>query len=299
MGEVKLLDYEFKILSGYNNPLENEKWFELLNIKKVHEEGFKGEGIKIAILDTGVDESNVCFQNKQMSFANFTPEFGTDYNTAKDYNGHGSNVASIITTITPNAELLICKCLTRDGGGSMESIIAALDCAINNNVNIINMSLGATMSDDRLYNLVLKAIEKDISIVCAAGNNGDGNGDTYEHCFPGCYTELIQVGACSVDDERNIARFSNANLNIDCMGYGVDIVGAYLNGQFAKMSGTSQASPTVAGFLALLKQKYEYEFKRKLSESELYGCLIKNTITNPNLPRSSQGFGFIKYIDTK
>lgn len=294
MENIKLFNHDVKILSSYTDTLENENWFKLLNIKQLHEQGFKGERLKIAVIDTGCQITHPIFNGKSISGSNFTPEMIHDI-PYWDANGHGTFCASIISTICPNAEILICKVLDSSGNGSYDSIIAGLNFAIDQNVDVISMSLGGKQHQDGLYEAVVRAINKNILIVSAAGNDSHNDIDVMEYSYPGSYNEVTQVGACDYD--LNIASFSNNNNNMDVISYGVDIVGAGLNSNYVKLSGTSMATPMVAGLSLLLKQKYEKEFQRKISESELYGSLIKNTETIDGIPRWGQGFGRAIYLN--
>ena len=135
------------------------------------------------------------------------------------------------------------------------------------------------------------AIDKDILCCISCGNDGDGIVDTNEISYPAYFNNSISVGAISIDSK--ITKFSNSNDNIDCVAPGYNITGAYLGNKFATCSGTSQASPHVAGFLALLKQKFKVERKRNPSEMELYAMLIKYC-KNINLDYRFQGNGMIQ-----
>lgn len=296
----KIADYEIQSV--------NEKPKDLIpnNIKhigatKLWEEGYRGEGVVIGILDTGVCTTHPSLKSNLLKGKNFTNEGAVD--NFEDKNGHGSNVASIacgcpdgivpgIYGVAPNAKFIIGKVLTSSGNGEIEWVINGLQWLIDENVDIINLSLGSSIYNKRIDDLIQLAIDKDILCCVACGNEGQGNAEINEVSYPAYLNNSIAVGA--IDNNDKITRFSNSNDEIDCVAPGYNINGAYLNNKFATTSGSSQSTPHVSGFLALLKQKFRKERKRNPSEMELYGQLIKYC-KNLNLDYRFQGNGGISY----
>ena len=178
----------------------------------------------------------------------------------------------------------------------MESIVKAIYHAIDMKVDIINMSLGGTSGNNALEVAIDKAIENNICVVCASGNDAHGDdGSKDEINFPGFYREVIETG--SVNKDNKMSYFSNSNDNVDLVAYGGSIMSCYPGNKYAQCSGTSQATPQISGALALLKQKFIAEFGRLPEcESELYAQLIKNTKTIPNVSRKLQGNGILYFI---
>ena len=127
-----------------------------------------------------------------------------------------------------------------------------------------------------LHQAIKKAVANNILVVCAAGNEGDGDDSTDEFGFPGCYNEVISVGAINL--ERSPSDFTNSHNEIDFVAPGEKILSTYLNGKYATLSGTSMAAPHVSGALALIKDLVNNSFGRELSEPELYAQLIKRTV---------------------
>ena len=142
-------------------------------------------------------------------------------------------------------------------------------------VNIISMSLGRTEETPLIYQAIKKAVSNNILVVCAAGNEGDSNGDTEELSYPAVYSECISVGA--VDYSKNIARFTNSNKSVDLVAPGVSIMSTYPNNKYANLQGTSMATPHVSGALALIINWSRKDFGREMSETELYAQLIRHT----------------------
>jgi major intracellular serine protease len=152
------------------------------------------------------------------------------------------------------------------------------------------MSLGGPHDVPEMHKAVQNAVNQDVSVVVAAGNEGDGEEDTFEYAYPGAYNEVISVGAVSMD--LKLAPFTNTNTEVDLVAPGVDVISTYLGNKYAKLSGTSMAAPHVAGALALIINLSEKEFNRILSEAEVYAQLIKRTLPL-NYRKSSEGNGFL------
>ena len=268
-----------------------------LNCEKLWNEGYTGEGIKIAVLDTGCDINHICLKDRIIDYKNFT--FEGDKNDVTDKRGHGTHVAGIIagnrikqgvTGVAPDCELIICKVISSHGGFD-EDIIEALEYAIEQKVDIINMSIGGAGIHKTMHDLIKKATELGISVVCAGGNYGDGRADTNELIYPGAFEEVIEVGA--VDSNNMICKFSNSNDMIDVCSYGKGITSTFPNNRYAKLDGTSQATPHVSGVLALLKQKFKIEQGRVPTEMELYNELIKYTKQLEGVDKRLQGHGVV------
>ena len=260
---------------------------------------YRGQGIKVAIIDTGCDVNHVSLKDNIAGVRNFTPEDNKDPNVVIDRVGHGTHVAGIVAAngkvdsvigAAPEAELYILKALDRTGSGKSSWVINAVNYAVDLKVDVISMSLGMPEKDNKLERAIKNAIRNNILVVCAAGNEGDGNYDDFEYSYPAAYVDVIAVGA--VDKKAVPAPFSNANLVIDCVAPGVDIISTYPNNRFASLSGTSMAAPYVSGTVALLKNWSRDVFQRELTESELYAQLIKYTKTL-QYPRTIQGNGLI------
>ncbi|WP_430048441.1 S8 family peptidase [Niallia taxi] len=245
----------------------------------------KGKGMKIAILDTGCDTTHPDLQERIIGGYNFTDDDNSNPDIYTDYNGHGTHVAGTIAAVenangvvgaAPESSLLIVKVLNGQGSGQYDWIANGIHYAIEQNVDIISMSLGGPDDVQALHDAVKRAVDNQILVVCAAGNEGDGRDTTEELGYPAAYNEVISVG--SVDFTRSSSEFSNSNREVDLAAPGENILSTYLNGQYARLSGTSMAAPHVSGGLALIKAIAVQEFDRQLTEPELYAQLIKRTV---------------------
>ncbi|MGN1033625.1 MAG: S8 family peptidase, partial [Intestinibacter sp.] len=260
---------------------------------------YRGKGVKIAIIDSGCDINHISLKDNIAAVRNFTTEDMKNPNIVTDRVGHGTHVAGIIAAdgknssivgVAPEARLYILKAIDKTGSGKLSWVVNAINYAVNLNVDIISMSLGMGVSDDKLERAINNAVKNKISVVCAAGNEGDGNYNDFEYSYPASYVDVISVGA--VDKKSVPAAFSNSNLVIDCVAPGVDIISTYPGNTYASLSGTSMAAPHVTGSLALLKNWSDDVFQRELTPEELYAQLIKLTKTL-DYPRTIQGNGIV------
>ena len=299
---IKLLDnLEIKVtneeLNAYIKTQDNyiPTGVNMINAPLMWNKGYTGEGVKIAILDSGYTPHPDLDKNI-IGGKNFTSEDGGNPNIFNDYNGHGTHVAGIIASdnkimgVAPNAKLLILKVLDKTGNGNCQGMYDAINYAIEQKVDIINMSLGISINVNEIHTMLKKAVDNNICVVCACGNEGDGKAFTDEYSYPAGYNEAISVGA--IDNARVNAVFTNSNKEVDLVAHGVNVVSTHLNYGYCSMSGTSQATPHVTGALALLKEYYRKTFEKEPTEVELYAQLIKRTV-ELNLDRKLQGQGML------
>ncbi|MFH2027935.1 MAG: S8 family serine peptidase, partial [Nanoarchaeota archaeon] len=252
-----------------------------IKANKAWELGINGSGIKVAVLDTGIDYENSAFQNRVILSEVFT---GEDHTI--DRQGHGTHVAGIIAGnglfkgVAPGALLMNAKVLSDSGVGSSANIIEGIEWAIANGADIISLSLGSSGSnqDTPVYEALQSAIDQGITVVVASGNCGPcGNCPGYTGVTsPGNYEPVITVGA--VDKYNNYACFSSGQdfgtyIKPDIVAPGVDIMSYFIEGMYISMRGTSMAAPHISGVAALLLQKdsglNHYEIKDLLEKTAL------------------------------
>ena len=258
---------------------------KLIGADKFGAQGRYGEGVKVAIIDTGCDISHPDLKDRIIDVRNFTDDDKGAINNVTDYATHGTATASVIASsgkiigVAPKCNLLILKALTRTGG-KMSWVIEAIKYATQQNVDIINMSLGCPQPNAEMYEAIKRAIAKDICVVCACGNNSDNNVNTDELNYPAGYNECISVG--SISYSRKYSRFSSSNKEVDLATFGEGLNGRGIltccpDGLYKEQKGTSFSAPFVSGSLALLKNWFIDEFRRDCTQEELYAQLIKRT----------------------
>jgi serine protease AprX len=279
-----------------------------------HDKGFEGEGITVAVIDTGVAPHDDLIKpiNRIVDFKDFVNNKKTPY----DDNGHGTHVAGIIASngyssrgklsgIAPKANIVGIKALDENGGGSTSDIISAISYVIENkdrlNIKLINLSLGTPATNpsnkDPLCKAVDRAISEGLIVVTAAGNSGPNENTILS---PGVNKNVITVGA--VDDKRTIdikddtiAKFSSRGptkegINKpDLVAPGVNIKSLSNTklDSYSSLSGTSMATPLVTGSIALLLNK-----DNNLTHNEVKNMLIKSCLDLNNSP-DSQGAGML------
>ncbi|RWZ52382.1 serine protease [Halobacillus fulvus] len=303
MSEAKLIP--FQVEEVVETTSEVPRGVEVIEAPALWERTNQGKGTVIAVIDTGCQTDHPELEGRIIGGRNFTPDYDGDESNFSDNNGHGTHVAGTIAAIengtgvvgvAPQSKLLILKVLSGEGSGNMEWIIDAIEYATDwtgpegERVNVISMSLGGPDDIPELQKSIQRAIQKDISVVCAAGNSGDGRGDTPEYGYPGAYNEVIQVGA--IDFDLNLADFTNTNNEIDLVAPGVQILSTYLDGKYARLSGTSMATPHISGAIALLINLSSSQFQREMTESEIFSQLIKRTVTLGN-SKVAEGNGML------
>jgi subtilisin family serine protease len=260
---------------------------DLIKAPEVWAHGYTGQGVVVAVLDTGVDynhqdlKDNIWTNPNQNSDGYVNDVHGWNFvdnnNNVLDDNGHGTHVAGIIagennnygvTGIAYNAKIMPVKVLDSSGSGNDTTISEGIHFAVDNGANIINLSLGSVLPDDILKSAIEYASSKGVTVVMAAGNDGSSSPD-----YPASYASTYGIAVGAVDQNNQMANFSNRS-GILPISYvtapGVDIYSSVPNNQYATYSGTSMAAPYVAGVVALMLSA-----NHNLTESQ-----IRNIITS-------------------
>ncbi|WP_280146855.1 S8 family peptidase [Priestia megaterium] len=207
--------------------------------------------IKIAIIDTGVQLNHPELAIKLWPGYNFV-EGNLNPN---DGNGHGTHVAGIagaltenslgIAGIAPSASIIPVRALDNSRNGTLSNIANAITYSTNAGAKVINLSLGSSQGSITLENAVNYAWNQGVVIVAAAGNEAS-NTLTY----PAAYQNVIAVASTDINDQKS--DFSNYGTWVEVSAPGSNILSTYTGSYYAYLSGTSMASPHVAGLAALL-----------------------------------------------
>ncbi len=287
-----------------------------------------GAGVKIAIIDTGVDYTHPdlggCLGSGCKVLGGY--DFVNKDNDPIDDQGHGTHVAATaagkmsgllspnesLNGVAPDSDILAYKVLDSGGSGYFSDVIMGIERAVNDGADIISMSLGANCGsynsncgpDDPVSSAVDTAVDAGVVAVIAAGNSGSELGTIGS---PGTARKAVTVGAINKTD--SLAEFSSRGpvvwssgslIKPDIVAPGVDICAAQwngawqnrecLNGNHVAISGTSMATPHVAGMAALLKQKMP-----SLSVSEIKSLIMTSSL-DLGYSAVEQGYGRVDVL---
>ena len=204
-----------------------------------------GSGVKVAILDTGVDASH-----DSLSGINITEISLLDESYAHENLGHGTGIASVIAGqkedfmgIAPSSEILSVRVLNESGEGDSFTVAKGIVAAVDQGADIINLSLGGMNSSIVMNNAIEYAKSNNVLMVSAVGNEG-ARGVS----FPARHKDVVAVA--SVDAKSRVSTFSNYGEEVDIAAPGVGVITAWDENEFVQFSGTSIAAAFVTGALA-------------------------------------------------
>ncbi len=281
-------DYEVKVVLD-SSALQIEA-------DNVWDSGTEGEGVDVAIIDTGINSDHEALSVKNS--VDFTGE------GIGDLNGHGTHVAGIVASndvkykgIAFEANLLEVKVLNKEGVGTASDVISGIEWAVDNGAEVLSLSLGAVVNrcdgSDVVSKAVDAAFEEGSVVVVAAGNFGP-DGETITS--PGCAKNALTVGA--VDDNDFVASFSSrgptadGRVKPDVVAPGVKITSTWESNHFGSLSGTSMATPHVSGLAALI-----LETDNSLSPTDVKEIIMSNSV-DLGLEENVQGKGRINAYDS-
>jgi len=255
---------------------ETKAWgVKYIKADKVQANGITGKGVVVAVVDTGVNLKHPGFAAGQV-LAELGVSFVSGEADAEDGNGHGTHCSGTIASkdygVAPEAKIVPVKVLSKGGSGSWEGVMKGVEYAAQH-ADIMSMSLGggASASGNVVETAVKNAIKAGVACVIAAGNSGPS---AKTIGTPGVVEEAITVGA--IDNAGTIASFSSRGPTVyntskpDIVAPGVNVPSLWKNGGTNTISGTSMATPHVAGLVALILSK-----DKNLKPAQVKAILIK------------------------
>lgn len=284
-------DFVREIQPDYKVETRLSESTDTVNAEEIWGQNITGEGVDVAVLDTGIEDNTILNVEDQVEY---TSE-GTD-----DLNGHGTHVAGIIASpdeeyrgVAYGADLFDVKVLDQEGTGSVSDVIAGLEWAVENNADVATLSLGAAVEEcdgtSSISEAVDNTVEEGVTVTVAAGNNGP---DSETITAPGCAEKPITVGSSSngeISDFSSRGPTADGRVKPDLVAPGEGITSLTSNDgdspQFETLSGTSMATPHVAGVAALLLSEEE-----DLTPSEVKN-LTTSTAEDLGFDANGQGAG--------
>ncbi len=252
----------------------------------------KGEGVRVAVLDTGAALDHPDLKGQIVAAKDFTGSASG----AADVHGHGTHCCGVIAAaendtgvvgVAPKAKLLVGKVLGDNGSGGGRGIAAGIRWAADSGADLISMSLGSGSPDPAIHAAVKYATAKGVFMIAAAGNEGPYDNSVG---YPGGFPECVCVAA--VDQAKRIAKFSSRGDEVDVAAPGVDILSTYPPKNYARLSGTSMATPFVAGVVALLLAKQKAGGKKTIKTvADLLAAITKSSVDAGN-PGFDKEFGW-------
>ena len=241
-----------------------------IHVPEAQGQGFTGTNIRLGIMDTGIDSTS-----PELRIAGAV-SFAADEPSLTDLNGHGTSMAGIAAAlqdgqgligVAPNVDLYSLKVMNQAGTGTYSQVMQALDWAVEQQIQVLSMSFTGTEYSAALEEAMQYAFDHGVLLIGATGNNGSQRVD-----YPAKFSSVIAVGA--VDDNNQLAPYSNTGTEVDFVAPGVNIRSLSLTpNAYIQLSGTSAAVPHVAGVAALLKNKFpaysNQQIRTKLDQSAI------------------------------
>ena len=293
------------LLSGAEQASVTAPWYlQSMGFHTAWAQGFTGQGIVIADIDTGIDLSNSHFM-QDIKLSAYSKNFIEDNTNIQDDNGHGTVTAAELVARTDagigiqggayGAELMVLKALGADGTGTHTDISDAMVYAVDHGAQVINLSLGQSLPNQSLQNAMQYASDHGVVVVAAAGNQG-----TVMPEFPAAYAkhmpDVIAVGATqSANDSYALASFSNHSGSntaynfVDALGVG--LTASDLDGSVHAWNGTSMAAPLVAAEVAVLASTHS-----GWSAAQIVQDIMQSAHTLPTYSPAAASSGSTNYL---
>ncbi|KAB7707442.1 S8 family serine peptidase [Bacillus aerolatus] len=295
---VELTDAQKKLLEihpgvqsiEYDKPVQKSAqtvpWgYKAVEVDKRVPSALTGKGVKIGILDSGIDTKHPDLKVAGGACLMTILRMDGCKNSYNDDNGHGTHVAGVIAAknnsigvvgVAPDAQVYSVKVLDKFGEGTTSTIMAGVEWAIKNKLDVINISITSPYEDSNLRRMIKRAYDSGILVVAAAGNEGPPlTGEPSSVQYPAKFDEVIAVA--SINEKRMHGPLSSIGKEVELTAPGEKVYSTYPTALKASgyetLSGTSMASPYVVGLAALYKEKYP-----EMTNKQIRTLLQKNAV---------------------
>lgn len=257
----------------------------------------KGEGVVVAVIDTGCDLYHDDIKDNLIEGKNFIDR----KKDPLDINGHGTHVSGTVAAtdnglgmvgVAPKTKIMPLKALNDDGMGDSRAIADAVVWAADNGADLVTMSLGSNGENSAIKKGIDYACSKNVVIFCAAGNSGEHHPIMY----PAKYSNVISIGAIDKNLERT--NFTCSGEELDFLAPGHEIVSAVPGNKYAMMSGTSMSNPFAVGCASLLLSYMKKKNIQAPTTAEDYIKIFKQSVKHLANPKYSgqkkyEGYGIL------
>ncbi|MBI5630813.1 MAG: S8 family peptidase [Elusimicrobia bacterium] len=261
----------------------------------------RGEGVKVVVIDTGIDINHPDLKENIVggwNTVNDSPNF-------KDDNGHGSHVSGIIAAVdnnegsvgvAPKASLYGVKVLNAEGSGTYDNVIAGMQWAVENKMQVANMSLGGSRGTESLRLAVSAMTKAGVVLMAAAGNSGGAVS------YPGAYKDEGAITIAASNSANKVAWFSSRGPAVAFIAPGVNIYSTYWESKsdgssgsgYDTLSGTSMATPHMVGLAALaIKAKNITGSDEKVVQAVRAALKAAASPLSDEIPVEQQGSGIV------
>ena len=269
---------------------------ESLEAPILWKQGLTGKGVVVAHLDTGADGRHPMLKGAFAAFAEFDAlgDQVTPSRPPHDSGEHGTHTATTIAgrpahgvNLGMAAGAKLASAIVIEGGNVVARVLSGLDWALGNQAKVLSMSLGLPGWWEDFVPIIRILRARGVLPVIAVGNEGPGTSRS-----PGNYPDAFSVGALRAD--RTVADFSSSQrfdrtkdpVVPDLVAPGVDIISAVPDGRYKMMSGTSMATPHIAGLAALL-----FEAKPGATVDEVERAILRSCALSPGMTADRAGHG--------